>query len=48
MNTDDLVITATLIGLLAYAAGYVMGTLKAETKAEQMRRWWYERERRGR
>jgi len=30
----------------AFIAGYLIGNIKATTRAEEMRRWWRERERR--
>jgi hypothetical protein len=30
----------------AFAGGYILGNAKAMTRAEEMRRWWRERERR--
>jgi hypothetical protein len=29
-----------------FAAGYIIGTQKAESKADTIRRWWFNRERR--
>jgi len=46
MNSLEFLILFTACSLLSFAAGYIVGNAKATTRAEEMRRWWRERERR--
>jgi len=46
MEPLTFLILFTACSLLSFAAGYIFGNAKATTRAEEMRRWWRERERR--
>jgi hypothetical protein len=46
MSQSDFIITYLLAGILMFACGYLLGSMRAESRAETMRRWWFEREQR--
>jgi hypothetical protein len=46
MNPTEFLLSYLLGGLAAGIAGYIIGAMRAETKSEQMRRWWFNRENR--
>ncbi len=46
MSQSDFIITYLLAGILMFTAGWIIGSQRAESKAEQIRRWWFNRERR--
>lgn len=46
MNSLEFLILFAVCSLLSFVAGYILGNAKATTRAEEMRRWWRERERR--
>jgi hypothetical protein len=46
MNSTEFLLSYLLGGLAAGIAGYIVGSMRAESKAEQIRRWWFNRERR--
>jgi hypothetical protein len=45
MTPIEFILTYSLAGFVMFAAGYIIGHSRAESKSEQMRRWWYNRER---
>ena len=46
MNSTEFLLSYLLGGLAAGMAGYIVGSMRAETKSEQIRRWWMRRENR--
>ena len=48
MNSTEFLLSYLLGGLAASIAGYIVGSMRAETKSEQIRRWWFNRENRAR
>jgi hypothetical protein len=48
MNSTEFLLSYLLGGLAAGMAGYIVGSMRAETKSEQIRRWWMHRENRTR
>jgi hypothetical protein len=48
MNSTEFLLSYLLGGLAAGMAGYIVGSMRAETKSEQIRRWWMRRENRTR
>ena len=48
MNSTEFLLSYLLGGLAAGIAGYIVGSMRAETKSEQIRRWWFNRENRSR
>jgi hypothetical protein len=46
MNSTEFLLSYLLGGLAAGIAGYIVGSMRAETKSEQIRRWWFNRENR--
>ena len=48
MNSTEFLLSYLLGGLAAGIAGYIVGSMRAETKSEQIRRWWMQRENRAR
>jgi hypothetical protein len=48
MNSTEFLLSYLLGGLAAGIAGYIVGSMRAETKSEQIRYWWMHRENRTR
>jgi hypothetical protein len=48
MNSTEFLLSYLLGGLAAGMAGYIVGSMQAETKSEQIRRWWFNRENKAR
>ena len=48
MTSTEFLLSYLVGGLAAGIAGYIIGSMRAETKSEQMRRWWFSRENRAR
>jgi hypothetical protein len=48
MNSTEFLLSYLLGGLAAGIAGYIVGSMRAETKSAQIRRWWMHRENRTR
>ena len=48
MNSTEFLLSYLLGGLAAGIAGYIVGSMRSETKSEQIRRWWFNRESRAR
>lgn len=46
MTSTEFLMSYIVGGLAAGIAGYIIGSMRAETKSEQMRRWWFNRENR--
>jgi hypothetical protein len=46
MSTFEFLLTYLVGGGAMFAAGYIIGSQRAESKADQIRRWWFNRERR--
>lgn len=46
MTSTEFLFTYLLGGLACAIAGYLIGAMRSETKSEEMRRWWFERENR--
>jgi len=46
MTPIEFLISYFFAGFIMFAAGWIIGSQRAESKAEEMRRWWYNRERR--
>jgi hypothetical protein len=44
MTPTEFLLSYTIGGLACGIAGYIIGAMRAETKSEQMRRWWFNRE----
>lgn len=48
MSQTEFILTYLFGGLACAVAGYIVGAMRAESKSEEMRRWWFERENRKR
>jgi hypothetical protein len=48
MTPIEFLLIYSIGGLIMFAAGYIIGSQRAESKAEQIRRWWFNRENRAR
>lgn len=48
MTPTEFLLTYALGGLACACAGYILGAMKQETKSDEMRRWWFNRENRAR
>jgi hypothetical protein len=46
MSPIEFLITYSIAGAVMFAAGWIIGSQRAESKADAMRRWWFNRERR--
>jgi hypothetical protein len=46
MNPTEFLLSYLLGGLAAGIAGYIIGAMRSETKSEEIRRWWFNREQR--
>ena len=46
MTPLEFLITYSIAGAVMFAAGWIIGSQRAESKADAMRRWWFNRERR--
>lgn len=48
MTSIEFLLSYMVGGLAAGIAGYIIGAMRSETKSEEIRRWWFERENRAR
>ena len=48
MTSTEFLLSYLVGGLAAGIAGYIIGSMRAETKSDEMRRWWFNRENRAR
>ena len=46
MSAIEFLITYSIAGVVMFAAGWIIGSQRAESKADAMRRWWFNRDRR--
>jgi hypothetical protein len=46
MSPTEFLLSYFFAGVVMFAAGWIIGSQRAESKAEQIRRWWFNRERR--
>lgn len=46
MTLTEFLLSYIVGGLAAGIAGYIIGAMRSETKSEEIRRWWFERENR--
>ena len=46
MSPIEFLFSYFFAGLVMFTAGFIIGSQRAESKAEQIRRWWFNRERR--
>jgi hypothetical protein len=46
MSPIEFLLTYSIAGLVMFAAGRIIGSQRAESEAERIRRWWFNRERR--
>jgi hypothetical protein len=46
MSPIEFLITYSIAGIVMFAAGWIVGFQRAESEAERIRRWWFNRERR--
>jgi hypothetical protein len=46
MSPIEFLITYSIAGVVMFAAGWIIGSQRAESKADAMRSWWFKRERR--
>lgn len=44
MSTLEFLITYSIASVAMFAGGYLIGRVKAQTEAERIRRWWFNRE----
>ena len=44
MSTLEFLITYSIASVAMFIGGYLIGRSKAQTEAERIRRWWYNRE----
>jgi hypothetical protein len=43
MSAIEFFVTYTIAGVAMFIGGYLIGRAKAQTEAERIRRWWYNR-----
>ena len=43
MSAREFLITYSIAGVAMFTAGYLIGRSKAQSEAERIRRWWYNR-----
>ena len=46
MSTLEFLVTYSIASLAMFTGGYLIGRAKAQTEAERIRRWWYNRDHR--
>ena len=46
MSTLEFLVTYSIASLAMFTGGYLIGRAKAQTEAERIRRWWFNRENR--
>jgi hypothetical protein len=46
MSTFEFLLTYLVGGGAMFAAGWIIGSQRAESEAERIRKWWFNRERR--
>jgi hypothetical protein len=46
MSAIEFLITYSIASAAMFAGGYLIGRTKAQTEAERIRRWWYNRDNR--
>jgi hypothetical protein len=46
MSPIEFLITYSIAGIVMFTAGWIIGSQRAESEAERIRRWWFNRERR--
>jgi hypothetical protein len=46
MSPIEFLITYSIAGVVMFSAGWIIGSQRAESKADAMRRWWFNRDRR--
>ena len=44
MSTLEFLITYSIASAAMFVGGYLIGRSKAQTEAERIRRWWFNRE----
>jgi hypothetical protein len=44
MSTIEFLITYSIAGIAMFTGGYLIGRSKAQSEADRIRRWWYNRE----
>ena len=44
MSAIEFLVTYTIAGVAMFTAGFLIGRSKAQSEAERIRRWWYNRE----
>ena len=44
MSTLEFLITYSIASVAMFIGGYLIGRSKAQTEAERIRRWWFNRE----
>jgi hypothetical protein len=47
MSAQEFIIIYFIGGIMTFAAGYLVGKLRAEDDATKMRRWWFNRHNKG-
>ena len=43
MSTLEFLVTYSIASVAMFVGGYLIGRSKAQTEAERIRRWWYNR-----
>jgi hypothetical protein len=46
MSPIEFLLTYSIAGIVMFTAGWIIGSQRAESEAERIRRWWFNRERR--
>ena len=46
MSAIEFLVTYIIAGVAMFTAGFLIGRSKAQTEAERIRRWWYNRQNR--
>jgi hypothetical protein len=44
MSIIEFLVTYSIAGIAMFTGGYLIGRSKAQSEADRMRRWWYNRE----
>ena len=47
MTSTEFILIYSIGGTMTFAAGYLVGKLRAEDEATKMRRWWFNRHNKG-
>jgi hypothetical protein len=47
MSAQEFILIYSIGGVMTFAAGYLVGKLRAEDDAARMRRWWFNRHNKG-